>query len=74
MRATGTTVDHDDPTRRAAKETRDEKRIFCSKCAAEPRSFLSLLDFPEGRSIPGIQVPMRGDNLGRIIRLGYFRR
>ena len=48
MRATGTTMDHDDPTRRAAKETRDEKRIFCSKCAAEPRSFLSLLDSRKG--------------------------
>jgi hypothetical protein len=48
MPTTGTSMDHNDPSRRAANETCDEKRIFCSKCAAEPRLFLSLLDSRKG--------------------------
>jgi hypothetical protein len=48
MPTTGTSMDHNDPSRRAANETRAEKRIFCSKCAAAPRLFLSLLDSRKG--------------------------
>jgi hypothetical protein len=48
MPTRGTSTDHNDPSRRAANETRDEKWIFCSKCAAEPRLFLSLLDSRKG--------------------------
>jgi hypothetical protein len=44
----GTTMDHNDPTRRAGIELRNEKQIFCPRCAAEPRLFLSLLDSRKG--------------------------
>jgi hypothetical protein len=48
MRTTGTNMDYNDPTRRAANETRDAERIFCSKCAGEPHLLLSLLDSRKG--------------------------
>jgi hypothetical protein len=48
MPTMGTSIDQNDPTGRAANETRDEKRIFCSKCGAEPRVSLSLLDSRKG--------------------------
>jgi hypothetical protein len=48
MPTMGTSIDHNDPTGRDANETRDQKRIFCSKCGAEPRLSLSLLDSRKG--------------------------
>jgi hypothetical protein len=44
----GTIMEHDDPTRRAGNETRNKEQIFCPRCAAEPRLFLSLLDPRKG--------------------------
>jgi hypothetical protein len=62
MRTTGTAMDHDNPIRREANQTRDEKRIFCPKCAAEPHRLLSLLDSRKGR-----QYRVFGCQCGEII-------
>jgi hypothetical protein len=36
-------------SKRAGSEASDEKRIFCSACAAEPSLFISLLDMRSGK-------------------------
>jgi hypothetical protein len=35
--------------KRTGNEAGDEKRLFCSSCAAEPAEFLSLLDTRSGK-------------------------
>jgi hypothetical protein len=42
-------MDHIDPNRPAGNEAREPKQIFCPKCAAEPRLFLSLVDTRNGK-------------------------
>lgn len=36
-------------SKRTGSEASDEKRIFCSSCAAEPSLFISLLDTRSGK-------------------------
>jgi hypothetical protein len=36
-------------SKRTGSEASDEKRIFCSACAAEPNLFISLLDTQSGK-------------------------
>jgi len=45
----GEFMDHIDPNRPTGGQASEERQIFCPKCAAEPRLFLSLLDTRNGK-------------------------